>query len=291
MARLRGATPGGLLLLVLLLAWPAAAQVVVEDIIVPVTIRRPGQPALTHDVPVSIFRDTARPRAPFLVLGHGRSGTAHERAAFGRARYTPNSRYFVSLGFVVLVPTRIGYGVAGGPDLEDTGSCGGKVYPPGYDAAAQQTRQVIDHARRLPFVEAEGGLVVGQSFGGATSITMAALYPANIRAVVNFAGGGGGSPETSPERPCRPDLLRAMFADYGRTARVPSLWLYAANDRYFGERFPREWFDAYAAAGGRGEFVALPAHGHDGHGSFTSNPTAWRPPFEAFLRSVGYRLP
>jgi dienelactone hydrolase len=275
----------------LMLAGTAEARVVVEDVTVPVTITRPGQDPLRHDLPVSIFRETSRPRAPFLVLGHGRAATAEERAAMGRARYTPNSQYFVSLGFVVLVPTRIGYGIAGGPDLEDAGACAHKAYEPGFAAAAQQTRAVIDHARRLPYVERDGGLVVGQSFGGTTAITMAATDPGALRAAVNFAGGGGGRPQTHPAQPCRPDLLRAMFQDYGRTARLPTLWLYAANDRYFGPRFPREWFDAFVAAGGQGRFIALPAHGDDGHPSFTRNPDAWRPAFEAFLREVGYAIP
>lgn len=225
------------------------------------------------------------------MLLHGREVTAAGRAGLGSVRYTGNSRYFVSLGFAVFVPTRIGYGVTGGPDLEETGTCNGKNYPPGYDAAAQLTAQVIAHARRLPYVDADRGIVVGQSFGGTTAITLAAQPPPGLRATVNFAGGGGGNPDQRPGQPCRPDLLQALFAGYGRTARLPSLWLYSANDRFMGPTFPRRWFDAFVAAGGNGRFVALPAHGDDGHSSFTRNPDAWRPPFEAFLSETGFQIP
>ena len=275
----------------LLVALPARGQVVEEQFTLPVTIRHAQVGEMQHGIPVTVFRDTRRARSPFLVLGHGRDATATGRAQLGRARFTSNSRYFVSLGFAVFVPTRIGYGIAGGPDIEDTGSCNGKRYLPGYDAAAQLTAQVIAHARGLPYVEADRGLVVGQSFGGTTAITLAAQPPEGVRAAVNFAGGGGGNPETRPGQPCRPDLLRDMFATYGRTARLPTLWLYAENDRYMGSTLPRQWFDAFVAAGGRGRFVPLPAHGDDGHGSFTRNPDAWRPFFEAFLREVGFQLP
>jgi len=63
---------------------------------------------------------------------------------------------------------------------------------------------------------------------------------------------------------------------------------YSENDKYFGKDKPRGWFRAFQAAGGKGEFVQLPPHGADGHGSFTNNPAAWRPAFEAFLRQNGF---
>jgi hypothetical protein len=58
--------------------------------------------------------------APYLVLNHGRPANGN-LAGMQRQRYSDNSRYFVSLGFVVLVPTRVGYGESGGPDVEDSG--------------------------------------------------------------------------------------------------------------------------------------------------------------------------
>lgn len=265
------------------------AQVVEEQFSLPVTIRHATMGEVRQDITVTVFGDSRRPRSPYLILGHGRAGSASERAALGRARYTTNSQYFVSLGFAVFVPTRIGYGVTGGPDLEDTGPCNSKNYPPGYDAAAQLTTQVITYARRLPYVESGRGLVVGQSFGGATAITMATRPTEGLVATINFAGGGGGNPKNHPAQPCRSDMLRAMFADYGRSARIPTLWLYSENDRYWGSSLPKRWFDGFIATGGRGSFVQLPANGDDGHSSFTRNAEAWRPPFEAFLQEVGMR--
>jgi dienelactone hydrolase len=141
-------------------------------------------------------------------------------------------------------------------------------------------------------VDARRGLAVGQSFGGTTAIALAAKAPPGIVATVNFAGGGGGNPVTQPERPCLPERLAALFASYGASARMPTLWIYAENDRYFGPKLPREWFDAYRAKGGTGEFVLLPKMdptlGDDGHASFTRNRSAWQPHFEAFLKKTGF---
>jgi dienelactone hydrolase len=281
-------------LLALVVAWAgmANAKVVEETVELQATVV--DHKGRSHTLPfkVAVFRDDASTRSPFMVLNHGRSGRAAERAGMGRARYTENSRYFVAKGFAVFVPTRIGYGVTGGPDVEYTGNCKIRNYPPGYEASVQQSLAVIAYARSLPYVDANRGLAVGQSFGGTTAIALAARRTPGLVGTVNFAGGGGGNPDTQPERPCFPERLQALFASYGTSGRLPTLWIYSANDRFFGPKLPRQWFEAYRASGGIGEFVQLPALdpalGNDGHATFTRNPSAWQPHFEAFLRKTGF---
>jgi dienelactone hydrolase len=266
------------------------ARTVEEVVVLPVPVPGTDGGVASHPMTVTIFRDDAISRkdaggrAPFLILNHGRSAQAYERAALGRARFSANSRYFVSLGYAVFVPTRVGYGATGGPDLENSGPCQTKYYPPVYEAAVRQSLIVIDYAKARPYVDPARGLVVGQSFGGTTAIALAARKVPGVLAAVNFAGGGGGRPKTNPEDPCRDDLVRDLFAGYGATARIPTLWVYSENDRYWGARLPRAWFDAFLARGGIGKFVQLPPYKSDGHGSFTGNPAAWRPAFKAFVR-------
>ena len=267
---------------------PLAAAVIEEVIEVPVSVKTIYNQSVTQRISVTVWRDNTREKAPFLILNHGRPPTSAAVAAMGRQRYSANSAYFVRRGFVVLVPTRVGYGPNGGTDVEYSGGCAGKMYPPVYLAAAQQTLDVLDRAKYLPYVDVTRGVVIGQSFGGATAITLASLNPSGVVAAINFAGGGGGNPETLPERPCRPDLLESMFRVYGRTARIPTLWVYSENDRYFGKTLPRKWFNAFTAAGGQGMFLELPPHGSDGHSSFTANPAAWQAAVEEFLRKVGF---
>jgi dienelactone hydrolase len=277
-----------LFLALLAAAQPGAARIVEEVIELPVTVVNMRGQSVSRAIKLTIFRDDAAARSPFLVLNHGRPAKAEDFVKMGRQRFPDNSKYFVARGFVVLVPTRIGYGVTGGEDVEDSGACQAKNYPPVYEAAAQQTLQVLVYASTLSYVDTARGLVLGQSFGGATAIAVAAKNVPGVIAAVNFAGGGGGNPATRPADPCRPDQLRKLFASYGATARMPTLWLYSENDMYFGKELPQRWFKAFQAAGGRGEFVQLPPHGDDGHGSFTRNPAAWRPAFEDFLRKNGF---
>jgi len=265
------------------------AKLVEEVTRVPVKVSNAYGKELTQDIVVTLFHDDALPKPyPVLVLGHGRAPDAQGRAALGRARYSANARWLTRLGFLVAVPTRIGYGESGGEDVEDTGDCRRKNYPPGYAAAAAQTLQVLDAVRQRPDVARDKTIILGQSFGGATSIAVAALDPPGVQAAINFAGGGGGNPKTQPQNPCGPGLLERMFAGYGQTARLPTLWIYTENDMYFGPKLPKQWFDAFKAAGGSGDYLLFPANGDDGHPFFTRAPELWQPAVLGFLRAHGY---
>ena len=288
-ASIRSRAARTLLALCLAFAAPGADAELVEEVIaVPVNVSTIYGQAVAQDIHVTIWRDDTRSGSPFLVLNHGRPANPAGLASMPRQRYAANARYFVSRGFVVLIPTRAGYGPSNaGTDVEYSGPCQSREYPKVFDAAAEQSIAVLKHATSLPYVDTTRGIVVGQSFGGATAIALAAKNVEGVAAAVNFGGGSGGNPEGSPERPCRPDQLERAFAQYARS-RVPTLWLYAENDRYWGRELPKKWFDAFVGAGGRGTFVTLPPFRTDGHASFTGNPDAWKPAFEAFLNSLGF---
>ena len=241
-----------------------------------------------QDIVVTVFRDDQRQKSPYVVVNHGRLSSAADRAAFGRVRYSENSRYLVSLGFSVLVPTRIGYGVTGGPDVEFSGPCNKKDYAVGFDAAADEVLAVLERAKTLPGVSLSHGIVVGASFGGMTAIKLTTMNLPGLAAGVNFSGGVGGDPKHRPGNPCSPNLLNQLYRHYGTAAKVPSLWLYSTNDQYWGERLPHQWFQSFVDAGGMARFVQLPPYGDDGHKSFTDNPPAWKPAVEGFLREFRF---
>lgn len=268
---------------------PAGAALREAQIDVPVRVVDGAGRTVAQPIRVTLFWDDANPRpAPVLVLNHGRAAEAADRAALGRARYHLASRFFVERGFIVAVPTRIGYGVSGGEDVEASGSCANRRYAPAYEAALVQTLAVLDAVRARPGVDPARAVIVGQSFGGTVSIAAAARRPPGLLATINFAGGGGGNPKTQPQRPCSPQEMQALFADYGRNARLPTLWLYAENDQYFGPTYPRAWFQAFRAAGGTGEFFQFPPTGDDGHSLFSRFPEVWQPRVAEFLDRLGF---
>jgi dienelactone hydrolase len=155
-------------------------------------------------------------------------------------------------------------------------------------ASAVQTLAVLEALRKRPGAAPDRAVVMGQSFGGTTAIAVAALNPPGVQGAINFAGGGGGNPELMPQNPCGQPALRRLFAGYGKTARMPSLWVYSENDQYFGPTLPREWFEAFKAAGGTGEYALFPPLGSNGHSLFSRGPDLWHPRVREFLLAIGY---
>jgi dienelactone hydrolase len=275
--------------LVLFVSSAAWADVVEETVDLAVEVKDIYARSYKQSIVVTIFRDSGRAKAPFVILSHGRSGSAERRATLGRARYASNSSYFISKGFAVFVPTRVGYGISEGPDVEWSGPCARRDFRAVFEAGAAQVLAVIDYVKAQSYVDPRRGLLVGQSFGGAISVAVASRNVPGIVGAINFAGGSGGDPEASPENPCAESTLRRVLADYGRTSRIPSLWLYSENDRYWGRDNPLAWFEAFRAKGGTADFVQLPAFKSDGHGSFVGNRSAWSAAVEKFLASLDFK--
>ena len=74
-------------------------------------------------------------------------------------------------------------------------------------------------------------------------VAAAAQQPPGGVAVLNFAGGRGSD---KPYSVCDADQLVETFGTLGKTVRVPTLWLYAANDHFFGPKLAQRFFKAAA---------------------------------------------
>ena len=272
---------GGAAFLLALIAPPVPAQEFafeVEEKVERIPVAGTGM-VVTH------YRPQGPGPFPLVIINHGRAGNPVTRARMRRQRFPEPAGYFLRRGFAVVVPTRVGYGETGGPDLEHHGSTGRPAYGAALDGALASIMPALAWARSLPHVGPQRVIAVGTSMGGVSSLALAARNPPELAAVINFAGGNGGNPRDRPGEPSAPYALAARYAAFGRTATVPSLWLYAENDRYWGREFPVEWHRAYVAAGGRAELRMLPPFERDGHFIFARAVDLWQPHVDDFLRT------
>lgn len=234
-------------------------------------------------IDVTVYKPEGRGPFPIVVLSHGSPRSAEERRAQGRLRMAAQSEPFVALGFAVLVPTRRGYGESGGDWAEGYGSCASPDYYHAGLETARDLRAAVEAVRREPWADTRRVVLAGQSAGGFGSVAAAATRFDGLVGVINFAGGRG---SLAPQTVCAEARLVDAMARYGRAARVPELWIYSANDRFFAPALARRMYEAFVAAGGAAEFVQAPASGLDGHGYFARAMDDWAPRVGAFLKRI-----
>lgn len=245
----------------------------------------------TRQIPVTIFRPQGDGPFPLVVMNHGRAVT-DKRAAQGVQRFEHLSRYLVGKGFVVLLPTRVGYAQTYGDfDPEASGECRSLRVEPMAIAASDQVLATLEFARTLPFVDATRWLVMGQSVGGLAAVATVGRQPAGLVGAVNFSGGVGGDPEKNPGNPCSSQQVARVFGSFAKGAKVSMLWLYWQNDLYWGTGMPRRWHEAWAAGGGLAEFQSLPPVGQDGHSGVSADMDHWVPLVDDYLARLGFGKP
>jgi len=234
---------------------------------------------------VRVFRPAGKGPFPLAIVNHGSPVDASQRPAMELPTFPTASNWLLARGYAVALPLRRGYGQTGGPWIEGYGSCRNPDYSRAGLATADDIQSVMDFFRDRSDLERDRILLVGWSAGGWGSIATASRNPRSVFAVVNLAGGRGGNPAAGN---CTPERLVAAAGRYGATARIPSAWLYSANDRFFGPDLSRAMFDAYVGAGGRAEYVSLPAFGADGHRVFPAvdGRALWQPAVEKFLAQL-----
>jgi len=224
---------------------------------------------------------------PGIVLSHGSPATATDRPTV-TGKFAAASAAFVKLGFVVLNPVRRGYGKTGGNWDEDYGRCEAPFYAEAGLESAKDIAAAVEYLRQQPNVDRDRIVLVGVSAGGWGSLATANRSDL-VRGVVNFAGGRGGYQQNRPNNNCTPDRLVSAAGALGKAAKVPTLWIYAENDLFFGPELSRRMHAAWTAAGGNATFHLVAAFGRDGHGLFgaTAGVPIWTPMVEPFLREIG----
>ncbi|MGY4306373.1 dienelactone hydrolase [Bradyrhizobium sp. USDA 4369] len=288
----RAALPVLLLLLVL---GCTGAPSHAED---PNASRRIQEEVWALPLPLPSFAYVVRPVGdgpfPLAIMNHGVALNPTERSFFPLVEFRDAAQWLARRGYFVVAPVGTGYGAAAidiperglyGPFFSKVGKCSHPNFRDPGLAVAQADLWIIDYMTTDKRILPRDVIVVGQSAGGWASIALSSLNPPQIRAIITFAAGRGGHVDGKPNNNCAPDKLVEAAGEFGRTSRIPMLWIYAENDTFFGPVLSKRIHDAFTAAGGIADYRMLPPFGQDGHfliGSPDAIPL-WSPLVAAFL--------
>src|SRR5712671_2483542 len=235
---------------------------------------------------------------PLAIMNHGVSLDPVQRAFFPLVEFRDAAMWFARRGYMVVAPSGSGYGAAALDDPErglysvfysKIGGCDNPNFRDAGLAVALIDKWIIDYMTEQKLIVPDKVIVVGQSAGGWAALALSSQNLPAVRAIITFAAGRGGRVGGKPNNNCAPDKLVAATAEFGRTARVPMLWIYIENDTFFGPELSKRMHKAYTEAGGSAEYHLLPPFGSDGH-FLVDSPDAiplWAPLVGAFLDKHG----
>lgn len=249
-------------------------------------------------LPLPTFAYLVRPVGdgpfPLVIMNHGVALNSTERSLFPLVEFPDAAKWFARRGYLVVAPVGSGFGASAidipergiyGPFFSKVGKCSNPNFRDPGLAVAQANLWIIDYMvaekRALP----DGAIVVGQSAGGWVSIALSSLNPPQVKAIITFAAGRGGRVDGKPNNNCAPDKLVQTTGEFGRTSRVPMLWIYIENDTFFGPALSKRMHQAFTNAGGKAEYHLMPPFGNEGH-YFIGSPDAvpiWSPLVSSFL--------
>lgn len=227
----------------------------------------------------TLFKPPGPGPFPLVLINHGKSlGDPRQQP---RARYLHAAKRFVERGYLVAVPMRQGFAGSSGVAI----GLGCQMQANGL-AHADDVRLALQLLGHRPEVDASRVVVLGQSHGGLATLALGVQPPPGVRLLLNFAGG--------LRQPGCGDWQRTLVqtvAAYGRSTRLPSLWIYSSNDSLWPPALYQAMFAAYTAGGAPAVLFEPGPFGSDGHNLFGAADGAalWWPRVEAFLQQ--YQLP
>jgi dienelactone hydrolase len=202
---------------------------------------------------------------PLAIVSHGGTTDAATRRKLSLPHMMAVSEWLVACGFAVIVPQRRNYGDDPNPFAEDHGPCATPDFRKAGLATGEDIRTAADFMKAQVFVDPKRVLLVGHSAGGFGSLALAATGYADLIGVINFGAGKGAFPKGDWRQNCAPQLLIKTMKIFGSTTRIPSLWVYAENDKFLPPDFAKMMQEAYDAKRGISTLIITPPHGKDGH--------------------------
>jgi pimeloyl-ACP methyl ester carboxylesterase len=243
-----------------------------------VPLAEAGEAGLQTDL---IFPGTPGKQHPLVLMTHGSNYSKGANQEIGPGLMQPGAVWFARRGWVVAIVIRRGYGASGGKMDQTHGGCSEGAFAAIAGENAADLKAVYNAVKNFPQVDGNTVIAIGNSAGGFAALAFGADAPSALKAVINFSGGWHSLFFAGT---CAKIGLIPEFHNLGAATHVPTLWLYAKNDRLFPPKYVAEMHDAFTSGGGAAEIPSIGKSGDDGHYLFSEGMETWTPFVESFLK-------
>ena len=257
----------------------AAGHLVIEHMKLPAQFKNADGSSYSAKLDAMVIRPDDNQKHPLMTMTHSYD-PIDPRCIFAD-EFQDRAVEFARRGWVVVAFSRRGYGLSDGPFVEVRHGCNESSFILAGQVPAADIREVIRLMGQRPYVDASKVVSVGFARGGYATLALAAEPPPGLAAVINFSGA------LSLNEDCSPQYIYDAVATFGKSARIPTLWIYSSNDNAIPLSQAKQWHTAYVKAGGNAEFIAAPAFGTNGHNLFRYGIPIWTPYVDSFLQKQG----
>lgn len=241
-----------------------------------------------------VLRPDDGEKHPLVIINHHApdwdSARPHMRPT--DSQLTIPAVQFARRGWVTVILLRRGFGRSedgtnAGVVYDSIGHCGNNDYVKSASAGAEDIAAGIDYFAKQPYVDATRIVSVGHSDGGLATLALTAGQVPGLFSAIVFTPGAGHFGNSYAV--CSEDRLVGAARTFGKTSRVPVLWVTAENDRDFPPELAKRMVAAFHDGGGNVTFVLAPPTRMDGFKLFTSSQSMkeWTPIVDSFLKSQG----
>jgi dienelactone hydrolase len=228
---------------------------------------------------LTVKRADAPGRLPVALLTHGKLPTASRMLEQHATNLRAQARDLAERGWLAVVVMRRGFGASDGPMAAPI-TCRSPSMMDFFQADADDLEATLKVVAKRPDADPNRIIAIGASAGGAAVTALAARNPKGLAAVISISGG------LRFDTCNRDNLLVAAMSAFGKTSRVPNLWVYAKNDKLFDPALVYRMHAAFLAGGADVKLVMLNPLGRNGHAIFDTpvGRDHWLPEMDAFLR-------
>lgn len=243
-----------------------------------------------------VWRPVKNDRREVVLFSHGSTNgmtmAPNEPEGMGRAYI----QFFVERGYTFVFPMRRGRGASTGTYVEECSTAAKEctieefmaLTDRGLTEALRDDEAVIDQLI-LGRLAAPGSkiLLVGQSRGGYLSLVLAGQRPELVKGVVNFSGAWVSMPDRAESQlQERLSNQAPRLTAAAKRASMPTLWIYADRDPFYGEAGRQGLLKAWRDGGGKAEYLFIGQHSlANGHLAL-QNPPLWSQQIDAFLATL-----
>jgi dienelactone hydrolase len=260
-----------------------AEEIRLDEMKIPAVLPGLSRPASVALEAIVLRPDDGLPHS-LAVLNHGSPRSESDRPTMSPYRMWAQAVAFARRGWVAVAFMRRGYGRSEGGWAETYGLCCNPDCANAGCAGASDIAAVARFAATQPYVSKGKWISVGVSAGAFATVALTADPPRELVAAISFAPGRG---STAPDTVCGEKQLVLAFAQYGKTSRIPLLWVSAENDHFFRPAANLATDRSFSSGGGNLTFVKAPSFGTDGHRLFSevAGIPIWSPIVDRFLMS------